>query len=321
MSRDRVNPFKGIPCSFKPKETTVVALTCIPFREGYYATRFDVLKLCLASLLKHTDTPFDLLVFDNGSVPEVVDYLTQLREDGKIQYLLSSEKNLGYLPALHIAFSAAPGEHVAYCDDDVFFYPNWLSQHLEVLKTYPKVGLVSGRVVGGNGHISSVPPICQEYGIHMELFETPKEWGESWSVNLGKEPDWWAKQAKTQNYKQYLLEYKGVKAFSGAQSISFVFRKSILKEMAPLREKTFVGDDGMWRKAIDDLGYMQLSTYRKTADHIGNVIDDFWKKKAEQYGIRIEQSGDGDTAVTFRKRGSFYKRVVWRLMTECVKRL
>lgn len=321
MVRTVVNPFKGIPCSFQPKETTMVLLTCIPFREGYYATRFEVLKLCLASLLKHTDAPFDLLVFDNGSLPEVVQFLVKLREEGKIQYLLLSGKNIGYLPALNVAFAAAPGEVIAYSDDDVFFHPNWLSQHLEILKTYPKVGLVSGRVIGGNHFISSIPAVCQQYGIQMKSFETPSEWSESWSVNLGKDPDWWKKLAQEQGLKQYLLEYKSVKAFSGAQSISFVFRKSILKEMPPVREKRFVGDDGMWRSEIDKLGYMQLSTYHKTVDHIGNAVDEFWKKEAQKYGIDVEQNAKGMFNVPSRDTNTFSKRILWRLVAKCMKHL
>ena len=319
--RTVVNPFKGVPCSFQPKEATVVLLTCIPFKEGYYASRLDVLKLCLASLLKHTDVPFDLLVFDNGSLPEVVQFLVQLREAGKIQYLLLSEKNIGYLPALNAAFAAAPGDIIAYSDDDVFFYPRWLSQHLEVLKTFPKVGLVSGRVIGGNRFIDSIPKVCQEYGIQLKPFEAPPEWSASWSLNLGKEAGWWMKLAQEEGLGQYLLDYKGLRAFSGAQSISFVFRKEILKEMPPVRERKFVGDDGMWRQEIDKLGYMQLSTYQKTVDHIGNVVDGSWKKEANRYGIDAEAGTHGLFETASHNGKTWRQRMLWRLAAACMKHL
>ena len=320
MVRTVVNPFKGVPCTFQPQKTTAVVLTCIPFKEGYYATRFNVLKLCLASLLKHSDAPFDLLVFDNGSIPEVVQFLVKLREEGKIQYLLLSEKNIGYLPALTASFAAAPGAVIAYSDDDVFFYPHWLSQHLEILETYPKVGLVSGRVVGGNHFISSIPAVCKEYGIRLEPFEAPREWGESWSLNLGKEAEWWRTIAQKEGLKQYLLEYKGVKAFSGAQSISFVFRKELLKDLPPIQEKKYVGDDGLLKNEIDRLGYMQLSTYRKTVDHIGNAVDVFWKREASTYGIEVETDA-GSFRTSFRGGKTWRKRLLWRIAATCMKHL
>ena len=136
MSRDRKNPLKSVSYSFTPKETTVVLLTCIPTQEGYYSNRFEVLKLCLASLFKHTDRPYDLLVFDNGSTPAMKDFLKGLQVEGKIQYLFMSQSNVGYGAALNMAFAAAPGRVIAYTDDDIFFYPNWLSKHLEILEMF-----------------------------------------------------------------------------------------------------------------------------------------------------------------------------------------
>jgi hypothetical protein len=41
-------------------------------------------------------------------------------------------------------FNASPGEIIAYSDDDVLFLPGWLDEHLKLLETYPKVGLVTG---------------------------------------------------------------------------------------------------------------------------------------------------------------------------------
>jgi len=69
----------------------------------------------------------------------VVDYLKELRDKGKIQYLILSSRNIGKMGALQIAFRAAPGEIIAYSDDDVFFLPGWLERHLEVLETIQKL--------------------------------------------------------------------------------------------------------------------------------------------------------------------------------------
>ena len=72
------NPFKGaggVNKAYVPKRITVAVLTYIPNFEGYYQMRFETLKISIASLIKNTEGEFDLLIFDNGSCPEVIEYI------------------------------------------------------------------------------------------------------------------------------------------------------------------------------------------------------------------------------------------------------
>ena len=66
---------------------------------------------------------------------------------GKIDFLILSSQNIGKIGALQVMLKAAPGEIIAYCDDDVFFLPGWLERHLEVIDTYPNVGAVTGMYI------------------------------------------------------------------------------------------------------------------------------------------------------------------------------
>ena len=85
------------------------------------------------------------MVFDNGSCRETQDYLRGLQEQGQIQYLVLSDKNLGKGGAWNILLSGAPGEIIAYTDSDAYFYPGWLSRSVQLLETYPRVGMVTAR--------------------------------------------------------------------------------------------------------------------------------------------------------------------------------
>ena len=322
MPRDRKNPFKSVSYHFEPKETTVVLLTCIPTEEGYYANRFDVLKLCLASLMKHTGLPYDLLVFDNGSVPAVVDFLRGLHAEGKIHYLMLSRRNIGYGAALNMAFAAAPGKVIAYTDDDIFFYPDWLSEHLKVLETFPNVGVVSGQVVEGDGAISAVEKWIQNIPVSSELFPIPFEWTERWCRSLGLDPHGYTEKARERNFKTYLISYQGLRVFSGARGYAYTFKKELLKIFPPLETDRLVGgSDAYWHQEIDRLGYLRLSTYRRLTDHIGNVVDDFWKQEAEKYGIPVEESTNGRVAIKSSRSDGLHHRFLRRVMSECLKRL
>jgi hypothetical protein len=69
-------------------------LTYLPNQAGYFAERMAVTRLSLESLIAHTPKPYDLFVFDNGSCGELVDYLCHLRDEGAINYLILSDRNI-----------------------------------------------------------------------------------------------------------------------------------------------------------------------------------------------------------------------------------
>ena len=127
------NPAKFVKDVPRPERITVALLNYIPFLSGFYAETLDVLKVCLVSMRKDAGLPFDLMVFDNGSCPEVREYLINEKEEGRIQYLILSEKNMGKGGAWNVMLAGAPGEIIAYTDADVLFSPNWLSRSVEIL--------------------------------------------------------------------------------------------------------------------------------------------------------------------------------------------
>ena len=139
------NPAKSVDGVASPEKITVAVLNYIPFIGGFYAEMLNVLKACLGSIWQNSDLPYDLLVFDNGRCKEAVDFLQESEREGKIQYLILSEKNLGKGGAWNIMLQAAPGDIVAYGDNDVYYYPNWLSNSIDVLESFPNVGMVTSR--------------------------------------------------------------------------------------------------------------------------------------------------------------------------------
>ena len=139
------NPAKFVKDVARPERITVALLNYIPFLSGFYAETLDVLKVSLESMRKDAGLPFDLMVFDNGSCPEVRDFLVKEKEEGRIQYLILSEKNMGKGGAWNVMLAGAPGEIIAYTDSDVLFSPNWLSRSVEILETFPNVGMVTAR--------------------------------------------------------------------------------------------------------------------------------------------------------------------------------
>ena len=261
---------------FRPARVTVCLVVFIPNELGYYTHRFEVMKLCLRSLIANTpDDGYDLMVLDNGSCRPVVDYLQTLKDQGHIDFLFLLKSNIGKLNACSMMFQAAPGDVIAYSDDDVFFEPNWLGAQLELLDAYPRVGMVSARPVRkqfeyGNRYLptylTEFPDVTAEYGHFI-----PDAWEIEFLRSTGRSVA--ELESIRQSCTDILLEYRGVKAYSTAAHFQFLTPRPIILEGFRLGASRVIGsEERRVEEAIDELGYARLSTFGRHVRHIGNVI-------------------------------------------------
>ena len=143
--RQGQNPVKQLTQVTKPQRVTAAVLNHIPFLDGFYSELLDVLKVSLSTLRENAGMSFDLLVYDNGSCKAARDFLLAEYEQGLIQTLILSDRNMGKGGAWNVMLQAAPGEIIAYADNDVLYHPGWLRETVKVLDTYPNVGMVTSR--------------------------------------------------------------------------------------------------------------------------------------------------------------------------------
>ena len=275
MARIGINPARGKVSPYCPARVTAVVITYIPALDGYFSQRLDILKAVLASM-RRTEEPFDLLVFDNASCAPVVDYLLGMKQAGKIDYLLLSRRNVGKIGAFQIAFPAAPGEIIAYSDDDILFYDGWLEAQLRVLDAFPSVGMVSGVPVrDASTHARTAleafaanPPDGVEVRRERRI---PDEWEADWALSTGRNPQ--EHLSATAGHLDLVFRSNGVEAIGGANHFQFVAPKAVLMQALP-REWTgrLMGQMRELDAAIDGLGYLRLSTVSRYVRHIGNVI-------------------------------------------------
>ncbi len=81
---------------------------------------------------RETAHPYDVMIFDNHSCAEVRAYLKEASDQGKIQYLVLSETNIGKIGAWNYMFGAAQGEYIVFSDGDIGFRPGWLAASLDL---------------------------------------------------------------------------------------------------------------------------------------------------------------------------------------------
>jgi hypothetical protein len=288
MTRIGINPARHRVTEYRPARVTVAVLLYLPHLTGYFEHRFDVIKLSMATLLRHADVEFDLMVFDNASCAEVKAYLRELQEQGTIRYLLTSSENIGKLGALRLIAGAAPGEVVAYTDDDTFFYPGWLSAHLALLDGFPNVGMVSGspeRTLFDHGIESTLrfgrsePEASLAYGRTI-----PESWEREWAVALGKEPDEYL--GRVGQLEDIILERGGLRAYATACHNQFIApRKTLLRALEGEWTGRLMGGLNELDNAIDAAGHLRLTTLERTTRLIGNIVSPTMAAEARRFGI------------------------------------
>ncbi|RME91411.1 MAG: glycosyltransferase family 2 protein [Anaerolineae bacterium] len=286
------NPAKFVKSVAKPERITVAVLSYIPFLSGFYAESLDVLKVCLNSLREGADLPFDLLVFDNGSCEEAREYLVAEKEAGRIQYLILSEKNLGKGGAWNIIFGGAPGEIIAYADSDVLFYPGWLSRSVEILETFPNVGMVTSRPFHTNPLLYSSTlkwaKETKEVALSQGKF-IPWDIYREFDLSLGQPEAEIRLRYESTDY--WMVTYKGVKAFVGASHWQFVAYKSILQRFLPFSMSRPMGQVRQLDERMNAQGYLRLMVPDPLVMNLSNstkYLEDRYQKSVSKTKTRAK---------------------------------
>jgi len=290
MARYGINPARGKTSDYRPAKVTVALLTYIPHLDGYFQNRFEILRLSLASILANTKLPYDLLVFDNGSTDQVVKYLQDLQAQGTIRYLILSGDNIGKIGAFDLLFNAAPGEFVAYADDDIYYYPGWLEAHLKIIEAFPDVGMVSGSPVRDASERSSksLQKLIEKGDPSIKVTyerRIPDEWESDWAISVGRDPESHLKT--TQGFQDLIIERHGIECFGSASHFQFLSPKKVIKKALPETwSGKLMGAMNELDEAVDDLGYLRLSTVERYTRHLGNTISPELAPEARELGIR-----------------------------------
>ncbi len=269
------NPAKFIQEIPQPARVTVATVVYIPLLSGYFEQSLAVLKICLNSIWDNTEEPYDLMVFDNASCPEVRQYLLEMQEQGKIQYLLLSEENVGKAGAWNVIFGAAPGEVIAYADSDVYYYPGWLTAQLDVLDKFPNIGMVTGIPMWSSEEFSTSTVQWAQENKDVEIergnFIT---WEEHWrhARSLGGD------EQKVRNFfadvQDIRLTYRGEHYYVGAGHFQFVGFKKAFQSVLPIPNKRPMGQVRLLDVAINEKGYLRLSTPEWWVQHLGNQLSE-----------------------------------------------
>jgi glycosyltransferase involved in cell wall biosynthesis len=282
------NPAKFVKEVVKPERITAAVLTYIPFLSGFYAETLDVLKVSLDSMRNDAGLPFDLMVFDNGSCREARDYLVNEKDEGRIQYLILSEKNVGKGGAWNVILAGAPGEIITYADSDVLFSPGWLARSVEILESFPDVGMVTARPFRTPPeYYSATLDWARKNAVLEEGQFIPWDTFLEFNLSLGQTEEENRKvYSKTQDWKITFAVSKGgakrrsdlkvasknVIAFAGASHWQFTAYKSTLQRFLPFEMDKPMGQVRQLDKRMNDAGLLRLMISDPLVMNMSNTL-------------------------------------------------
>ncbi|HVP21140.1 MAG TPA: glycosyltransferase [Anaerolineaceae bacterium] len=271
------NPAKQKIAAYEPKRLGIASLIFIPHLEGYYAQVLKILELQLKSLRVNTSEPFDMLVFDNGSIPEVQQKLQELQRSGLIDWLILSNSNLGKTGALNWILAAMPNEIIGFTDSDVYFRPGWLEESLKRLNGSALVGVVTAQpcfadVLNGEERAFSS---LSENGIEIQNY-----WPPNWAVQefvhgLGGSEEMLQRFLKTPLHAVEFGDDK-IKAVLGASHMQFILRRELARSVIPLPAQFGLSaeEDRVFNQRVDAEGFLHVSLPEPLVVHMGNALDE-----------------------------------------------
>jgi glycosyltransferase involved in cell wall biosynthesis len=272
------NPAKNGLQAYHPAQLGVMLVIYIPFQSGYFSDSLEIFKTQLASLHKNTPAEFNILVFDNGSCREVQDALQKLQLDGFIDWLTLSRHNLGKTGALNWGIRAMPNELICYSDGDVYFRSGWYEQSLDILKTFPRCGMVTAQPcyfdsLAGKGNAYIALHESPQIKVFSRLADAAAT--EEYVRSIGDNPELRNRYEKHE-WQIVRNPISNVEAVIGASHFQFLAHKSLLEQITPFPATYGLNreDDYQIIARIDQSGFLQLSTVTPYVYHMGNQLDE-----------------------------------------------
>jgi len=104
----------------------------------------DDAKNCVDSVYRvGASLPFEVIVIDNGSRPDVLEWLRSENERRAHFWYISLEANLGFSKAINLGIEHTRGDYVVLQNSDTVVTIDWLDHLIAAFESDPELGIVS----------------------------------------------------------------------------------------------------------------------------------------------------------------------------------
>ncbi|MER3491205.1 MAG: glycosyl transferase family A [Mastigocladus sp. ERB_26_2] len=139
--------------------------------QAYNAMNY--LPKILESVLKQTFTDFEVLIINDGSTDNIIEWASQIT-DPRVK--LISQENQGQSAARNLGIVLARGDYLAFLDADNLWLPTKLEKQVNFLDKNPEVGLVNTWVALTDEHGKPTGTVIKthaEGNVWKQIIECP----------------------------------------------------------------------------------------------------------------------------------------------------
>ncbi len=104
----------------------------------------DYLKICLPSLKKQTYQNLEIIIIDNGSTDQSIQYITKNYKD---ILLIKLDKNYGFVKAVNLGIKKAQGEYLLLLNNDTEVDKDCIQRLVKVAQSNSQVGFVAPKLL------------------------------------------------------------------------------------------------------------------------------------------------------------------------------
>ncbi len=135
------------------------------------------LPVILKSLRRQTFRDFEIIITDNGSTDDSVDYL---RKHWPEATLIEIGRNTGFTGGSNRGIEAATGEFVALLNNDLELQHDWLEVAVKTLRRYPRAGSTGGKLLNyyKRNAFDGAGEVVSWYGEFLKRGDSAKDTGQ-----------------------------------------------------------------------------------------------------------------------------------------------
>ncbi|MDP3201793.1 MAG: glycosyltransferase family A protein [Algoriphagus sp.] len=251
--------------------------------DEYFKNSFNVLKVCIESLLLTIHDKSRLSVINNGCCNEVEEYLNmKYVSNSKFDQLLHTKINLGKINAAYSVIKSNQEDLITVTDADVLFKEGWQQGIESVFKNFPEAGMVSpvphSRGFANFGYSNAFFAFFKGKIFFDEVRDPDDQlkFEESLQRNI----------LKPIHFKKYLvLQNTKGKAVMGCGHFVATYRKEVFLKSPNFPSKDFLStksDFDYLDHPNEKAGFLRLATLNNFAYHLGNVYEDWMDVELEK---------------------------------------
>lgn len=138
-----------------------LSITIVNYNQKYFP------RLCVEALKKSkTDFEFEIIVCDNNSKDQSLDYLKTAAKSGDI-LLVEPGRNLGYGGGHNFAAREAKGKYLLILNTDITVEPDTLQKMVDYMDKHHDIGILAPKLMYHNGEIQKS---CRRHFKFFDLF-------------------------------------------------------------------------------------------------------------------------------------------------------